>query len=115
MHCPSCGEPIPDDAARCSRCGVPVGPGGYTAGPRPQKVPNYLWFSVIMIIICLPMGAAALVYSIRVEKYVMREDYFTAWEASFRARKINLLGLIIMGVAAGAYLLFMLIIIMVVK
>lgn len=79
------------------------------------KIPNYLWFSVLMLVVCLPMGAAALVYSVRVERYVMQQDYPAAYEASFKARKINILGLVIMAVAAAAYFLFMLVVMLVVK
>ena len=117
MLCPQCGEPNQMHAVCCIHCGclveeqTPLELGNadrICAGPvRQMKIPNHLWLSVLMLVICLPMGAAALVYSVRVEKYVMQQDYPAAREASFRARKISMLGLMIMAAATAAYFLCM--------
>jgi hypothetical protein len=83
------------------------GPGG--------SIPNYLGLCVLTLIFCLPMGAAALVYSVRAEKYKQLEDYDAAQEAAYRARRISLIGLAIIGGAAAVYFLFMLLIMAVVR
>jgi hypothetical protein len=113
MLCPRCKTRSPEDARSCTRCGHALKHGLWPL-PR-EKIPNYLWFSLLMLVICLPMGAAALVYSVRVEKYVLLQDFSAAWEASFRARKINLLAAAIMGIAAAVYLLSMAVLMLVVK
>ena len=113
MLCPHCKTRLPEGALTCSQCGF--SPEYDRRVPVRDKISNYLWFSLLMLLICLPMGAAALVYSVRVEKYVQQQDYPAAREASFRARKINLLAVMIMGVAAGVYLLFMAVLMLVVK
>jgi len=48
-------------------------------------------------------------------EYVLLQDFSAAWEASFRARKINLLAAAIMGIAAAVYLLSMAVLMLVVK
>ena len=113
MFCPRCKTQMPAGARACTHCGF--SPEDDRRPPAGEKIPNYLWFSLLMLVVCLPMGAAALVYSVRVEKYVLQQDFPAAREASFRARKINLLCVTIIGIAAGVYLLSMAAIMLVVK
>lgn len=121
MLCPRCGSPFQKNETACSVCGCPVDfeetakAVSETGSVRKAGISNYLWFSICMLVICLPMGAAALVYSVRAERYIMLRDYRAAREASFKARKINMLGLAIMAIAAAVYFLFMIIVMLVVK
>tara|TARA_R110002096_G_scaffold82164_2_gene191130 strand:+ start:859 stop:1380 length:522 start_codon:yes stop_codon:yes gene_type:complete len=52
-----------------------------------EKVPTYLWQSIVCLVLCcLPTGIAAVVYSTKVEPAQMRGDLAAAREASSKAK-----------------------------
>jgi len=52
-----------------------------------EKVPTYLWQSIVCLVLCcLPTGVAAVVYSTKVEPAQMKGDLAAAREASSKAK-----------------------------
>ena len=97
MYCSKCGHENPDDYNYCKNCGHDL---SYAKTPRPlytKTVPNYLAFSIIMIFLCLPFGIAGLVYSLRVDEFLMQGNTEAAKIASDKARKLDVIGLIVLG------------------
>ncbi|MGI5907166.1 MAG: CD225/dispanin family protein [Christensenellales bacterium] len=94
MYCSKCGHENPDDYNFCKNCGQDL---GHAKAPHAKSVPNYLAFSIIMIFLCLPFGIAGLVYSLKVDEFLMQGDTEAAKAASDKARKLDIIGLIVLG------------------
>lgn len=93
MYCSKCGHENPDDYNFCKNCGHDLS----HAAPHTKSVPNYMAFSIIMIFLCLPFGIAGLVYSLKVDEFLMQGDTEAAKAASDKARKLDIIGLIVLG------------------
>ena len=54
---------------------------------NPQNIPNYLWQSIVVTIVCcLPLGIPAIVYATRVNSYLLQGNTAAAAEASGKAK-----------------------------
>ncbi|MFZ5974371.1 MAG: CD225/dispanin family protein [Bacillota bacterium] len=96
MYCSKCGRENPDDYNYCKECGHDL---RYAkrAYPHTKTVPNYLAFSIIMIFLCLPFGIAGLIYSLRVDEFLLQGNEEAARIASDKARQMDIIGLIVLG------------------
>ena len=109
MFCSQCGEPNPDHAAYCKKCGAqienPFKPG--SAIPRsPQisgqlpEVQNYLVPAILVTVCCCPLfGVVSIVYGAQVGSKLTSGDYQGALQASKNARMWMLIGLVLGGIA----------------
>lgn len=97
MFCPKCGYENPDDYNYCKQCGndLRILKKPYTGIPK--TVPNYLAFSIVMLFLCLPFGIAGLIYSLRVDEFLMHGNMEAAKAASDKARQMDIIGLIVLG------------------
>ncbi|MDR3134228.1 MAG: CD225/dispanin family protein [Prevotellaceae bacterium] len=102
-YCPTCGEPNPDNARFCVKCGREI-PSETTPSPAytpPQHSPNpnmpetYLWQSIVVTILCcLPLGIPAIVYAAQVEKYYLQGNIDAANRASRNAKNFCIASLV---------------------
>lgn len=64
MFCTTCGNQLPEAAARCLKCGATQGQASFSStfpGPNPD---NYLVAAVLLSLCwCTPLGLVALVYA----------------------------------------------------
>uniref|UniRef100_A0A8C8VIH5 Uncharacterized protein n=1 Tax=Pelusios castaneus TaxID=367368 RepID=A0A8C8VIH5_9SAUR len=61
-----------------------------------RNVPTYLGLSIFnLLCCCLPLGVAALIYSLRVENATGTGDMERASQASRTARMLNIVGIVI--------------------
>ena len=90
MFCRNCGNQIPDGTAVCPHCGQ-----GLTAATAPQTVESHLVFAVLTAVFCCqPFGIVATIYAAQVSSLVNSGNIPAAQEASEKARKWALAGLI---------------------
>jgi hypothetical protein len=89
--------------------GYGPGPGGF-GGPPPfgTPIPNYLWQSIVVTVLCcVPAGIAAIVYASRVQGRQRMGDVQGALDASRKARTwciVSLVaGLIVAAIYAGLF------------
>ncbi|XP_054854096.1 synapse differentiation-inducing gene protein 1-like [Eublepharis macularius] len=63
--------------------------------PSQRNIPTYLGLSIFnMLCCCLPMGIAALIYSLRVENASSIGDVDRASSSSRTARTLNIMGIV---------------------
>lgn len=108
MNCPNCGTSNLDNASICVNCGRPMAGGGsytpppppppqqasYTPPPTPTGVvtvpiPNYLWQSIVVTILCcncFPLGIVAIIFAAQVNDKLRRGDIQGAMQASKNAK-----------------------------
>lgn len=87
----------------------PVPPPGAPQNRNPQSIPNYLWQSIVVTIVCcLPLGIPAIVYATRVNNLLLQGDTVGAAQASQSARMwcwISVAGGVLAGVVYGILML----------
>ncbi|MEN3943400.1 CD225/dispanin family protein [Prosthecobacter sp. SYSU 5D2] len=105
------GSPMPQTPVFSNPYQTPQAAGGLTG----EMVPNYLWQSIVVTLICcLPFGIPAIIYASKVDGLMARGDFAGAREASKSAKMwcwvsfgvfMALFGIyilmVILGVAAG--------------
>ena len=111
MYCKNCGKQMSDQELYCPSCGQDMRP-PQAFTPRPDLVPNHLAFSIIMLILFLPFGIAGLIYSLKVDDFLARGDIEGAKYYSGKAKQINVIGLIVLGVLVAVVLLFSLLLVL---
>ncbi|MDR1964826.1 MAG: CD225/dispanin family protein, partial [Planctomycetaceae bacterium] len=115
MNCVHCGTNLPDNATFCTACGSavavnppqtpfnqysPTGQGNYGAPgtygqpgdyrPPPPKIPNYLIWSIFSTICCcLPLGIAAIIFSVQSQSALTAGNFAKAAQDSKTAFYCN--------------------------
>ncbi len=78
-----------------------------TPNLNPQNIPNYLWQSIVVTVLCcLPLGIPAIIYASKVNNALMQGNQQAAQQASDTA-KIWCIIALLAGVVGG-FLYFML-------
>jgi hypothetical protein len=76
---------------------------------NPRDIPNYLWQSIVVTIVCcLPLGIPAIVYATRVNSCLLQGDEVGAAQASGKAKLwcwLALAGAVVAGMMYGGLLL----------
>lgn len=106
-YCPQCGKPIADDVAFCPNCGASL---KTTVQAQPQAQPNqaqasqqvaqmpkdYLIWSILSILFCFwPLGVYAIILSSDVKTLWNAGRHQEAQDKSDKAKKMNIICLII--------------------
>jgi hypothetical protein len=82
----------------------------YPAGYIPGSVPNYLWQSIVVTVLCcLPFGVVSIVHAAKVDSLLAQGDIVGATAASKSAKTWAIAGLASWGLLIGIYLIFVLI------
>lgn len=85
----------------------PIYPAGYTVG----SVPNYLWQSIVVTVLCcLPFGVVSIVHAAKVDSLLAQGDIVGANAASKSAKTWAIAGVATWGVGIGIYLIFMVVV-----
>lgn len=85
----------------------PIYPAGYAVG----SVPNYLWQSIVVTVLCcLPFGVVSIVHAAKVDSLLAQGDIVGANAASKSAKTWAIAGVATWGVGIGIYLIFMVIV-----
>ena len=119
--CAQCGQPIEGDTKFCTNCGASIPADPYTPQPEPQPQPqpqqqpvnqmiprpkSYLALAILTTIFCcLPFGIVSIVYAAKVDNAWNAGLYADAEEASNKARKWALAGIITSLVAWVIYII----------
>ena len=82
--------------------------GGYGGGPGPKPDNNLVWAILSTILCCLPAGIASIVFAAQVDGKWAAGDYAGARESADKAKKFAILSA---GLAAGLFVLFMLLVV----
>ena len=106
-YCPQCGKPIADDVAFCPNCGASL---KATVQAQPQAQPSqaqasqqvaqmpkdYLIWSILSILFCFwPLGVYAIILSSDVKTLWNAGRHQEAQDKSDKAKKMNIICLII--------------------
>lgn len=76
---------------------------------NPQNIPNYLWQSIVVTVLCcLPLGIPAIVYASKVNNALMQGNQAAAKQASDTAKMWCIISLVAGIVAMGLYFIVML-------
>ena len=87
MYCRRCGTLNDDNAYKCVQCGEILQGTVASAGPPPQRIPNYLVQSIIVTLLCcLPLGIVGIVYAAQVNGKIQLGDYEGALDFSKKAK-----------------------------
>ncbi len=101
MYCPKCGAQNLDSAAFCQSCGQALSQGVTpsampTQGGQPvyqaatpgsvPRIPSYLGWAIVSILLFWPTGIPATVYASRVDSLVTTGNVAAAQEASRKAK-----------------------------
>lgn len=91
---------------------VPTGqPPAYSAAYAPGSVPNYLWQSIVVTVLCcLPFGVVSIVHAAKVDSLLAQGDLVGATAASKSAKNWAIAGLATWGGIVGIYLIFVIIV-----
>lgn len=85
----------------------------WTPPPSPAggsaPVPNNLVWAILSLICCLPLGIPAIIFATQVNSKVAAGDIAGAQDASQKAKKFAIIGLILWGVCVILYVLVFLI------
>lgn len=85
----------------------PIYPTGYAVG----SVPNYLWQSIVVTVLCcLPFGVVSIVHAAKVDSLLAQGDIVGANAASKSAKTWAIAGVATWGVGIGIYLIFMIVV-----
>jgi hypothetical protein len=85
-------------------------PPRYQAGYVPGSVPNYLWQSIVVTVLCcLPFGVVSIVYAAKVDSLLAQGNIVGANAASQSAKKWAIAGVASWVLLFGAYMIFVLI------
>lgn len=90
---------------------VPVRqPVAYPAGYAPGSVPNYLWQSIVVTVLCcLPFGVVSIIHAAKVDSLLAQGDIVGANAASQSAKKWAIAGVASWGAVIALYVLFFLV------
>lgn len=106
-YCPQCGKPVADDVAFCPNCGASL---KSTVQAQPQAQPSqaqasqqvaqmpkdYLIWSILSILFCFwPLGVYAIILSSDVKTLWNAGRHQEAQDKSDKAKKMNIICLII--------------------
>ena len=84
----------------------PIYPAGYAVG----SVPNYLWQSIVVTVLCcLPFGVVSIVHAAKVDSLLAQGDIVGASAASQSAKKWAIAGVASWGALIALYILFFLV------
>ncbi|MDT3439689.1 MULTISPECIES: CD225/dispanin family protein [unclassified Pseudofrankia] len=84
---PGYGAPPPGYGQPAGGYGYPPAPGGFGPPPGGAPIPNYLWQSIVVTLLCcLPAGIVAIVFSSRVQSRQAMGDIQGALDASKKAK-----------------------------
>lgn len=72
-------------------------------------VPNNLVIAIISIICCLPLGIPAIIFATQVNSKVAAGDIAGAQEASAKAKKFAIIGIVVWAVCVVLYIIFALV------
>ncbi|HOE00735.1 MAG TPA: CD225/dispanin family protein [Kiritimatiellia bacterium] len=79
---------------------------GDTPNLNPQNIPNYLWQSIVVTVLCcLPLGIPAIIYASKVNNALMQGNQQAAWQASNTAKMWCIIALV--AGLMGGFLYFM--------
>lgn len=68
-------------------------PAAYPAGYAPRTVPNYLWQSIVVTVLCcLPFGVVSIIHAAKVDSLLAQGDIVGASAASESAKKWAIAG-----------------------
>jgi uncharacterized membrane protein YvbJ len=94
--CKNCGSNMDDSANVCSTCGTPVYIQGYQADVEPRKgtlnTGFLIWSIVNIVLCCMPLGIAGLVFTITAQNKPTFEEEQKALK---NAKIFNLIGTIV--------------------
>lgn len=83
-------------------------PAAFPSGYMAQKIPNYLWQSIVVTVLCcMPCGVVAIVFSAKVDGLVAQGDIPGAMSASNTAKTWAMVGAIVGGLWTIAFLFIM--------
>jgi hypothetical protein len=83
----------------------------YPAGYAPGFVPNYLWQSIVVTVLCcLPFGVVSIVYAAKVDSLLAQGDIVGATAASKSAKTWAIAAVASWGLMVGVYVIFVVII-----
>jgi hypothetical protein len=86
-------------------------PPRYPAGYAPGFVPNYLWQSIVVTVLCcLPFGVVSIVHAAKVDSLLAQGDIVGATAASKSAKTWAIVGVASWGLLIGIYVIFVVII-----
>jgi hypothetical protein len=86
----------------------------YPAGHAPVTVPNYLWQSIVVTVLCcLPFGVVSIIHAAKVDSLLAQGDIVGATAASQSAKKWAIAGAASWGAIVALYLLFILVMVLV--
>lgn len=89
-------------------------PVAYPSGYAPGTVPNYLWQSIVVTVLCcLPFGVVSIVHAAKVDSLVAQGDIVGATAASQSAKKWAIAGVASWGAIIGLYFLFILVMVLI--
>ncbi|MGL6225041.1 MAG: CD225/dispanin family protein [Thermoguttaceae bacterium] len=115
MFCPKCGMQLPDGSTACPACGpfpAPLQP--YQPVMSVPQVPDYLVWSILeLIFCCLPFGIVGLVYAVQANSAKTYGHFQDAMQKANTAKKFLIWGIVIWGIGAALYLLYVIIMIIV--
>ena len=118
-YCPQCGKPIADDVAFCPNCGASL---KATVQAQPQaaqtqpadpgvKPDNHLVWSILTLIFCcMPLGVYALILGNDVNTLWTTGHYAEAREKAEKAKKMNIIGLVLGGIGVFLYIIYMVVV-----
>jgi len=85
-------------------------PNAYPADYLPGSVPNYLWQSIVVTVLCcLPFGVVSIVNAAKVDSLLAQGDVVGATAASQSAKKWAIAGVASWGAIIVLYFLFILV------
>ena len=88
MFCSKCGKEIPNDAMVCQYCGQQLA--------AVQKIDNHLVEAILVTLFCcLPFGIVSIVYASQVASLVAAGNIDGALDASKKAHRWAMIGMIL--------------------
>lgn len=89
-------------------------PVAYPPGYAPGTVPNYLWQSIVVTVLCcLPFGVVSIVHAAKVDSLLAQGDIVGATAASQSAKKWAITGVASWGAIIVLYFLFILVMVLI--
>jgi hypothetical protein len=86
-------------------------PPRFPAGYAPGSVPNYLWQSIVVTVLCcLPFGVVSIVHAAKVDSLLAQGDIVGASAASRSAKNWAIAGLASWAVVIGIYVIFVMVV-----
>lgn len=86
-------------------------PAAYPAGYAPGSVPNYLWQSIVVTVLCcLPFGVVSIIHAAKVDSLLAQGDIVGANAASQSAKKWAIAGVASWGAVIGIYFIFIIVV-----